>query len=203
VVSSLPLDRFLNMIRPLPDDEILKLSNSLRYRSILLVAFFLNKEKVSGNASIYFPDRDIPFTRIHEPKNWSLKMSPPGNTSLVVEIPCQQNDGTWEMLDEQLVFLVKSKLVQSGLIEEREIIGFATKRMPYAYPVLERDFEEKIRTINRFLNRFENLRFSGRNGRYVYGHVHDMMDMGREIIKKYCEANTFSGHPPAKGFVQV
>jgi protoporphyrinogen oxidase len=203
VVSTLPLDRFLNMMRPAPDDETLEFSNSLRYRSILLVAFFLNKEKVSGNASIYFPDRDIPFTRIHEPRNRSLKMSPPGKTSLIVEIPCQQNDSTWEMSDEQLVFLVKSKLVQAGLIEEREIIGFATRRMPYAYPVLERDFEEKIRTINIFLNRFENLAFSGRNGRYVYGHVHDMMDMGREIVQGYLAANRLSGHPSDKGFVQV
>jgi protoporphyrinogen oxidase len=203
VVSTLPLDRFLNMMRPAPDDETLELSNSLRYRSILLVAFFLDKGKVSDNASIYFPDREVPFTRIHEPKNRSLKMSPPGKTSLIVEIPCQQNDGTWEMSDEQLVFLVKSRLIQAGLIQEREIIGFATRRMPYAYPVLERDFEEKIRTINTFLNRFENLRFSGRNGRYVYGHVHDMMDMGREIVREYLAANRFSGHPPAKGFVQV
>jgi len=203
VVSTLPLDRFLNMIRPVPDDETLKLSKSLRYRSILLVAFFLDKENVSGNASIYFPDPDIPFTRIHEPRNRSLKMSPPGKTSLIVEIPCQQNDSTWEMPDEQLVFLVKSKLVQAGLLEEQEIIGSATRRMPYAYPVLERDFEEKIRTVNRFLNRFENLRFSGRNGRYVYGHVHDMMDMGREIIEEYRKANRFGGHLTAEGFVQV
>lgn len=203
VVSTLPLDRFLNILRPVPDDETLRLSKLLRYRSILLVAFFLDKEKVSANASIYFPDRDIPFTRVHEPKNRSLKMSPPGKTSLIVEIPCQQNDGTWEMSDEQLVFLVKSKLLKTGLIEEQEIIGFATRRMPYAYPALERDFEEKIRIVNRFLSGFENLRFSGRNGRYVYGHVHDMMDMGKDIIQEYREANRFSGHPPAKGFVQV
>ena len=203
VVSTLPLDLFLNMIRPVPDDETLKLSGSLRYRSILLVAFFLDEETVSGNASIYFPDPDIPFTRIHEPRNRSLKMSPPGKTSLIVEIPCQQNDNKWVMPDEQLVLLVKSKLVQVGLIAGHEIIGSATRRMPYAYPVLEQDFEEKIGTINRFLNRFENLRFSGRNGRYVYGHVHDMMDMGREIIEEYREANRFGGPVPAKGFVQV
>jgi protoporphyrinogen oxidase len=203
VVSTLPLDRFLNMIRPLPDDETLSLSTSLRYRSILLVALFLDKGKVTGNASIYFPDREIPFTRVHEPRNRSLKMSPPGRTSLIVEIPCQQNDGTWEMSDEQLVFLVKSKLVQAGLIKEQEIIGSATRRMPYAYPVLERDFEERIRTVNRFLNKFENLRFSGRNGRYVYGHVHDMMQMGRDIVEEYHQASTLSGHFPAKGSVQV
>ena len=130
-------------------------------------------------------------------------MSPPGKTSLIVEIPCQKDDGTWQMPDEEISRLVKSKLVHAGLIGAEEVIGSATRRMPYAYPVLERDFEEKIRTVNRFLNRFENLRFSGRNGRYVYGHIHDMMEMGRQIIEEYRRANMSSDNLPAGGLVQV
>lgn len=183
LISTLPLDRFLNIMEPAPGDDILRFSRTLRYRSIILVAFFLNKHLVSENASIYFPDPDIPFTRIHEPKNRSSIMSPQGQTSLIVEIPCQMEDDIWKTSDDKLINFIQSKLVQTGLIQTNEIIGSVLKRMPYAYPVLELDFEEKIQQINRFLAGFSNLRFSGRNGRFIYGHIHDMMNMGREIIE--------------------
>jgi protoporphyrinogen oxidase len=185
VISTLPLDRFLHTLEPRPEQEILRLSKNLRYRSILLIAFFLRKPLVSENASIYFPDSEIPFTRIHEPKNRSPKMSPPDKTSLVVEIPCQIEDSIWKSNDETLVTLIRTKLIQAGLITKQEIIDCVIQRMPYAYPILEKDFEEKIRHINAYLGCFTNLRLSGRNGRFVYGHIHDMMDMGREIIEEY------------------
>jgi len=185
VVSTLPLDLFLRMMDPLPGRDILRLSRSLRYRSIILTAFFLDKELVSENASIYFPDPDILFTRIHEPKNRSKKMSPAGKTSLVVEIPCQLDDAVWKMPDDRLILSVRSKLIQAGLMSKNEIIGSVVKRMPYAYPVLEIDFEEKLRPVRGFLNNFHNLSFSGRNGRFVYGHIHNMMKMGSEIVEEY------------------
>lgn len=189
LVSTLPLDRFLHMMEPSPGNDIFQLSKSLRYRSIILAAFFLRKDLVSENASIYFPDPDIPFTRIHEPKNRSPKMSPPGRTSLIVEIPCQMEDDIWKISDDKLIMSIQAKLIQTRLVRDNEIIGSTIKRMPYAYPVLEIDFEEKIRKINGFLEGFSNLRFSGRNGRFVYGHIHDMMNMGKEIIEGFLKKN--------------
>jgi protoporphyrinogen oxidase len=185
VVSTLPLDNFLRMMYPMPGKDILRISRSLRYRSVLLAAFFLDRESVSDSASIYFPDTDIPFTRVHEPKNRSKKMSPPGKTSLIVETPCQIDDAVWKMPDAQLILMVRSKLINAGLMNKKEILGSAVRRMPYAYPVLEIGFEKNIGIISEFLKEFSNLRFSGRNGRFVYGHIHDMMSMGKGIVQEY------------------
>jgi protoporphyrinogen oxidase len=185
VISTLPLNLFLQMMDPLPRKEILDLSKSLRYRNLILVAFFLDKERVSENASIYFPDPDIPLTRVHEPKNRSIHMSPAGKTSLVAEIPCMHGDGFWKLPDAEIALLTRTKLMQAGLIRGPEIIGAAVHRMPCAYPVLEKGFESRLQIIADYLERFRNLRLSGRNGRFLYGHIHDMMNMGREIIAEY------------------
>lgn len=185
-VSTLPLDRFLQIMDPPPDKEISGLGEALRYRHIILAAIFLNKDSISRNASIYFPDPDFPFTRIHEPKQRSIFMSPRGKTSLVAEIPCQTEDRIWGMADANIVELVCSKLIRTRLFSKQEVIDAVVLRVPYAYPVLELGFEEKIRGIHNFLSGFKNLHLSGRNGRFLYSHIHDMMEMGREIIEKFC-----------------
>ena len=52
-----------------------------------LCAIFLDIERCSDNASIYFPSKDIPFTRLYEPKNRSNYMAPKRQTCIVVEFP--------------------------------------------------------------------------------------------------------------------
>ena len=185
VVSTLPLNLFLQMLEPLPPEEILLLARSLRYRNVILVALFLNRESVTEAATVYFPDPDFPFTRIYEPKNRSIYMSPPGQTSLVAEIPCQENDKFWTLYDDKLIRLVCSRLVQIGWIKEEEIIDTLVSRINYAYPILEVGFEKKIRKINAFLKGLSNLKLSGRNGKFTYAWIHNMMKFGKEIIEEY------------------
>lgn len=188
VVSPLPVDFLIGMLEPPPDTETAGLVKDLRYRSLVLAAFFLDKDRVSENVSMYFPDPDIEFTRIYEPKNRSSGMSPRGKTSLVVEIPCRREDAVWKRPDEELLARVSRKLVRAGLIKRDEIMDSVVKRIPYAYPVLGGGFEEKLRHIHKFLAGFSNLGLSGRNGMFVYGHIHDMMAMGKGIIERYRSA---------------
>ncbi len=185
VVSTLPLALFLQMMDPTPPEEILLLAKALRYRNVILVALFLNRESVTEAATVYFPDHDFPFTRICEPKNRSIYMSPPGQTSLVAEIPCQPGDGLWCAKGDRLIQLVRSRLVQIGWIKEEEIIDASVNRMNWGYPILEIGFQEKIQRINAFLNGFSNLKLSGRNGRFVYAWIHNTIRYGKNIIEEY------------------
>lgn len=68
VISTLPLTVLLQVMEPKPVEEVLHAARDLRYRNLILIALFLNKESITENASIYFPDSDIPFTRVYEPK---------------------------------------------------------------------------------------------------------------------------------------
>jgi protoporphyrinogen oxidase len=187
LVSTIPLNHLLNMMTPAPPQKILDLAKGLRFRCVILAVFLLNKEIVSKNASIYFPEKNIPFTRVYEPKKRSLKMAPKGRTSIVAEIPCQMEDNMWLEKDMVILGKVKDHLCSAGLISDEEVIDTKVHRMHYAYPILEKGYEKRLAEIHNYLKGYSNLELSGRNGRFSYIHIHDMMEIGREIIGKFIE----------------
>jgi protoporphyrinogen oxidase len=185
VVSTLPLNLLLGQMVPPPAGDILALVDSIRYRNVILVALFLDRPSVTEAATVYFPDATFPFTRVYEPRNRSRAMSPSGKTSLVAEIPCQDDDTTWRLDNEELSGRVRSKLVELGWIRDDEILDATIHRMRFAYPILEIGFEEKIQKINVYLGRLSNLKLSGRSGKFVYSWLHDMMRFGKKIVEEY------------------
>ncbi|UCD83821.1 MAG: FAD-dependent oxidoreductase [Deltaproteobacteria bacterium] len=193
VVSTLPLDYFFQVMEPKLPDEILSIAKGLRYRNMILVTFFLDRESVMEAATIYITDPDFFITRIYEPKNRSRHMSPPGQTSLVAEIPCQEENRLWNLDHDELIRLTCSQLTQTGWIEEGEIIGASVSRLHNAYPILEVGYANKVQKINAFLKVFSNLKLSGRNGRFVYAWIHDMMRFGKEINEEYINNGSGEG----------
>jgi len=185
VVSTLPLDYFLDIMDPQPPQEIVALKKELRYRNMVLVAVFLEQNSVTSAATVYFPDDDFHFTRIYEPKNRFVHMAPPGKTHLVAEIPCQPEDIYWKMPDHELIDSVIAKLKAIDWITQETIIGSSVYRLENAYPILETGFEQKVERINGYLANFSNLNLSGRNGKFKYSWIHDMMRFGKTIIDKF------------------
>jgi protoporphyrinogen oxidase len=184
VVSTLPLPLLLRILEPKPDDEILEMANSLRFRNLIIVVLFLDRERVSENASIYISDPNIPITRIYEPKNRSMAMAPQGKTSLCAEIPCDPGDTMWNNGEGDLVSLARSILMDLKLVREGELIGSTIHRMENAYPVLDLKSEAAVTGLYDYLGKFQNLRLSGRNGMFLYTHMHDMLRFGMDVIDK-------------------
>jgi protoporphyrinogen oxidase len=185
IVSTLPLPQFIQLLSPCPDKQILSIAKTLRFRSLIIVTVFLNKNSITDKGSIYFPGKQFPFTRVYEPRNRSPDMSPQGKTSLCAEIPCFLESEFWTMPENDLVKNVYSYFIRLGWIQEKDIVDTTVLRLPVAYPVLEKDVDEKIQKIIVFLKNFSNLEISGRNGKFLYAHVHDMMRFGKDIIDKY------------------
>ena len=182
VVSTLPLPQVLAMLEPAPPAEILAVARTLRFRDVILVALFLDRESVTDAATVYFPSADFPFTRIYEPRNRSRRMSPPGRTSLVAEIPCDEtarHDGDQEA---ELVERVRSRLIRIGWIREHEILGVQVARMKCAYPVRELETHDQVARINAFLAGFGNLRIAGRNGLFQHAFIHDVIESGAQLM---------------------
>ena len=185
VVNSLPINIFLNMMSPLPPEEILGIGNSLIYRNVKLVALFIAKPSVTESATVYFPDKEFIFTRLYEPKNRSIHMSPEARTSLIIEIPCQYGSEYWDMGDKELINKASSQLIEIGWIQEEDIMDSLVYPMHYAYPVLEIGFEAKTEKLFNYLKSFGNLSLAGRNSRFEYIHLHDIMKSGKEIVENY------------------
>ena len=186
VISTLPLNVLLQIMRPPPPQEILSAARGLRFRHLRLVALCLNVKSVTEAATVYFPEPEFPFTRISEPANRSVHMSPQGKTSLVAEVPCNAKDEVWNLEKDELVKLVSRPLVKIGWIREEEIMDAWVGQVYDAYPVMETGYEEKVRRIDHFLRGFGNLKTTGRNGRFAYLSIHNILRAAKEIIKEYC-----------------
>ena len=183
VVSTLPLPLLLRLLDPAPPSEIIDVSKALRYRHVRLVAMFLDRPSVTEAATVYFPDRRFPFTRIYEPRVRSADMAPQGATSLVAELPCQEEDKAWTDNDSAVIELVCRQLEDIAWLRKGELLDACTRRLVNAYPVLDTGSAARVQAVCRYLGRFGNLHLSGRSGRFVYGWIHTMMRFGRDVVE--------------------
>jgi len=183
LVSTLPLDCFLNRLEPAPPESIIETASRLNYRHVVLVGLFLNKPSVTEAATVYFPDCEFPFTRIYEPRNRCATMSPPGKTSLIAEFPCFDQDPVWIGNGNTLISTMSQLLESIGWIKEQDIIDSCVQRVKNAYPVLEFGYEKISGQLNQYLAQFKNLQITGRNGCFEYLWMHNLLRFGKQILE--------------------
>ena len=185
VIATLPLPTIIAALDPAPPVEILELARSIRYRHLRLVVLALDTPRVSRNASIYFPDPALPFTRLFEPKNRSAALAPADSTAIVIEVPCSRDDALWSLEDGTLIDMVVGGLRTSGVIDRStRILDRMVHPLPFAYPILEKGYERRVAAITSHLGSYANLHLAGRSARFQYSHIHDMFRQGREVVRE-------------------
>ena len=185
VISSLPLDKTIHLMDPTPPNEILLAVNEIGYRNIRICVLFLDTPFFSENASIYFPDRKLNFTRIYEPKNRSAHMAPMDKTCIVIECPYDSGDQLSSMRNDEFYEMIINDLVNENLIKKDQIIDYDIFDMNNAYPILDLNMKEKKKKILSYLHTFENMYLIGRNAEFQYLHTHDIIAKGRKLIESF------------------
>jgi len=184
VISSIPITGLVSMLSPKPDDEVLVAARNLKFRALIIVFLVIKRDMVLKDMSeVYFPEKDIPFGRIHEPKKWSKDMVKNGNSSLVVEYSCDYGDNIWEMRDESLKDMTVKELVKIGLIEESEILDYKIVKAGRAYPVYDLEFEGNLKVLIDYLSKFENLQLIGRGGEFKYTTTAEHMEAAIKLAE--------------------
>ena len=184
VINTLPLTLSIRMLDPPPPPELRAIADRIKYRHLMLCVFCLNRDAFSPNASLYFPGEEFPFTRLYEPKNRSTEMAPKGQTVIVLELPCYSDDPIWNMSEAALQTKVWEALQRVKPLFPEEIIHAQTYKLPFAYPVLEVGFEERVTHLVRYFKMFKNLHLTGRSSLFRYLHLHDLFKGGKEVIEK-------------------
>ena len=184
VLSTLPLNYLLKILNPKPPKEIQKLADGFQFRSLRICILYLNIRNFSKNASIYFPDKLFPFTRIYEPKNRSYKMAPHDKTCIVIEVPCHKNDSVFN--DSNKVFFenIKSLLIKNNLVNKQDIINESSIKVPFAYPILKIGIEDEVKKALNYLETFRNLYILGRNAKFEYVHIHNLFRNAKKFINQ-------------------
>ncbi len=185
VVSTLPLPALLRCLQPSPPAEILRLASGLRFRNLRLLALFLARPRVGPCASLYFPERELPFTRVVEPKNRCPSLAPPDQTALVVELPCWPEDALWRASEQELCARVVPLLAERGLLRPEELCGSRAHSLSHAYPVLELSTPATLARLGSWLRGLCKLHLVGRNAGFEYGHVHDWLEQSRLLVQNW------------------
>ncbi len=194
--SSIPLTMLLEKMCPRPPAEVLAALARISFRSLVVVSLMLKRKKVTDLTWLYFPGKDVPFGRIHEPTNWSPEMAPAGQSHLVVEYFCDRHDQTWNSTDEQLATTTARHLQRLQFLDSSEVTDSCVVRVPYAYPIFNVDYRQNLTIITDWLARFENLQLIGRSGRYSYLNMDCAMESGiravENVLARSGAAATFS-----------
>lgn len=169
VVSTIPIQE-LTAVLPDNSKEIMSgLEGGLTYRSLILVGVIVTRDLVTDWHWCYFPDKEIIFSRIHEPKYWSKRLGRESQSLLCLEIFCDYGDTLWSIDDSELTKRVGASLQKTGIVENRDLTGeMMIKRLRYAYPLHYKKFEVDLNQVMETPKSFKNLHLMGRNGTYSY-----------------------------------
>ncbi len=177
-ISTIPLPQLVQLLHPSAPDEVLAAAAQLRYRDLVIVAVMLNRPRATDLTWIYFPEKHIPFGRVHEPTNWSPHLAPPGTTALVAEHFCCRGDATWSTRDEDLIAATAAQLEQLGFIRREQVIDGIALRIPAAYPLFEVGYQARCDIIHAYLGSFPNLHLAGRGGMFRYYNMDRAIESG-------------------------
>jgi len=173
-------------------NEVLEAIRNLKFRSHVSLFITLNKPSVSSDQWIYFPEKEKPFGRIMEPKNFSKKMSPLDKTSLFIEFFCWENDKIWNASKEELFELSIEWLEKLGFIKREEVIDYFVHKEKYAYPVYDLNYKENLRKVKSYLRRFRNLQLIGRTGCFRYNNLDHALEMGILAARSIIEGKQYN-----------
>jgi protoporphyrinogen oxidase len=191
VWSSIPITVLTRCTHPQAPPEVLKSCDRIAYRSMVLIYLVLDQARFSGFDAHYFPEMDIPITRLSEPKNYAAITEPAGRTVLCAELPCGKDDPYWDMPDAKLGEMVKAALARVGLPIASPVLGVTTRRLPQAYPIYARGYETDFECIDRWVDSLPGVLTLGRQGLFAHDNTHHTLAMAYAAVECLNEQGEF------------
>jgi protoporphyrinogen oxidase len=195
IVSSIPMTELVQILEPALDVSVTQAAGALTFRDLITIHLMLDRPRVTADTWIYLQDSEIKGARLHEPRNWSAAMAPPGQTSLVLEYFCDAGDALWQRSDAELCALAVHEVGDKlRLIEAREVVDAFAIRSRNAYPRYDLQYRAAVETIKRSLAEFANLYLVGRGGTFRYNNTDHAIESGllaaRSILGEAVDTNT-------------
>ncbi len=180
--STIPNTLLTQSIQPSLPPDVIEASRNLEFRSMILIYLVLEQKQFSEYDAHYFPESEIPITRLSEPKNYNCAGGPENITVLCAELPCFTSSPEWSMNDKELGELVCRSLELAKIpvkVHVREVI---TKRTKYAYPMYQRGYEVYFNKIDERLDQIDNLLTFGRQGLFAHDNTHHALHMAYSAV---------------------
>jgi protoporphyrinogen oxidase len=124
-------------------------------------------------------------------RNFSVKMSPAGKTSLFIEFFCFEGDKTWNMTKDELLAFVLPYLEGAGFIMKNEIRNAYLLKQKDVYPLYDVAYHSYLDVVKAYLDSFSNLLYIGRPGRFRYNNQDHSLEMGMLAAKSVVEGKKY------------
>jgi protoporphyrinogen oxidase len=182
VWSTLPITTLVRLMEPAAPEEVLEAARHIRYRGLILIYLVVEQDRFTEYDAHYFPELSIPIARLSEPKNYSASAEPRGMTVLCAELPSDPGDAWWSLSDDELGARLCAWLAQVGLPVDAKVRRTLTRRLAFAYPVYDRDFEPNFKLMDRWVAGMRGLLTFGRQGLFAHDNTHHALAMAHAAV---------------------
>jgi protoporphyrinogen oxidase len=176
-ISTMPLRELILALDPPPPPAVVAAARRLQYRDYLTIVLIVNREQVFPDHWIYVHAPEVRLGRIQNYKNWSPDMVPDrSRTALGLEYFLWDEDPQWGWSDDRLIALGIRECEQIGVIRASEVERGTVARVKKAYPLYDRGYQDRVKTVRAYLATLTNLQTIGRNGLHRYNNQdHSML----------------------------
>ncbi|MBX3048334.1 MAG: FAD-dependent oxidoreductase [Anaerolineales bacterium] len=183
LVSSLPLPLLGRMVFGDSDAEFNRAVTGLQFRHLVLVYVWVKRSLVMQDQWVFFPQRNVVFSRLFEQKQMNPQLGPADRTVITADFTAAEGSALWQASDADLVQQVVDGLVKTGFVKADEVEGSLVIRKPNFYPRYDLEYAEKMKLVSDKLRQVPNLLTTGRIGMYNYNNSDHCADMGRFIAE--------------------
>lgn len=183
LVSSLPLPLLGRMIFGDTDAEFNQAVTGLQFRHLVLVYVNVNKPLVFKDQWIFFPQRNVVFSRLFEQKQMNPELGPADKTMITADFTAAEGSELWAASDEELSRRVVDGLVENGFVDRADVLSSFVIRKRNFYPRYDLEYARRMKLVSDKLRQVPNLLTTGRIGMYNYNNSDHCADMGRFIAE--------------------
>lgn len=165
--------------------EILGIDTTLKFRSLVLVYFIIDRPLVlpEGVDWQFYDSDKIIFHRVSEQKKFSDENQPRHKSILCFEIAANKEDRLYNLKPERLISLVKRDAIHSGLIKEGKVTGAFVKKIDEVLPIFMVGYEGELARVKSLLNRIENLYRVGGAAEFVYADIQILFSKALDMVE--------------------
>lgn len=187
--STIPITLMARMMSPAPEPRVLAASSQIDFRAMVLVYVQLPVQQYTTTDAHYFPEENVRFTRMSEPKNYFRLTEPAGTTVLCAEYPCRIDDELWSATDDALAARMATDAATAGIPFPAKPIAVMVRRLRQAYPIYLKGYDAPLGRLDAWVASQPNVLVYGRQGLFAHDNTHHALYMAYAAVD--CLNGTF------------
>ncbi len=176
VISTIPLPTLATRLFP-EDSEACNAAQELKFRSLVILYLLYDTKLPIDDTWFYFPEPEIPFTRLSVPGNFHPDSVPFGKTALCLEFPCDYDDEQFNADESTFRKMADRHLKEIGLVDRDADRGHVVQ-LTEGYPIYTVGYRNHVNTIVNSLRQIPNLITVGRQGLFTHNNLDQAIQMG-------------------------